>query len=240
MSSITDSMRTRESGRDAVVERLRRVAADTLAPVVGDSPFALVDFPDHPNVGDSAIWLGTTAFFRKHRGMEPAYVATTRTLSGRELQDALPHGPIFIHGGGNFGDLWPRHHEFREHLLERFPDREIIQLPQSIHFQEPGRAARTARLIARHGRFRLFVRDRASYEFAAARFDCEVRLCPDMALFLGPLVREPPRSMCSVSCAPTRSARFGNGWAGPAPLVGWRTGWEMSGFPWSWPGSALD
>jgi exopolysaccharide biosynthesis predicted pyruvyltransferase EpsI len=184
-------MRSRAGAGQAIIERLQRVAADALAAAGGDAPFALLDFPDHPNVGDSAIWLGTTAFFREYRGAQPAYVASTRNLSESELRDAVPDGPIFIHGGGNFGDLWPRHHEFRERLLERFPDREIIQLPQSIHFEDPALAARTARLIARHGRFRLFARDRPSYEFATARFDCEVALCPDMALFLGPLDRKP-------------------------------------------------
>ena len=35
-------------------------------------PLALVDFPDHSNVGDSAIWLGEMAYLRKS-GRLPAY-----------------------------------------------------------------------------------------------------------------------------------------------------------------------
>jgi pyruvyl transferase EpsO len=180
------------AGREDIIGRLQELALESLRGAGSEGPFALVDFPDHANVGDSAIWLGTTAFFRHHRGTQPAYVASARSFSERELRAAVPDGPIFIHGGGNFGDLWPRHHEFREHLLERFADREIVQLPQSIHFEDSGRARRTARAIARHGKFRLLVRDRPSYGFAAARFDCEVALCPDMALFIGALSREPP------------------------------------------------
>jgi pyruvyl transferase EpsO len=186
--------RTGGASRESVIRRLQEIAVDALRESGGDAPFALLDFPDHANVGDSAIWLGTTTFFREHRGAEPAYVATARAFSERALRAAVPEGPIFIHGGGNFGDLWPRHHDFREHLVERFADREIIQLPQSIHFEDPAHAARTARAIARHGRFRLLVRDRPSYDFAAARFDCEVALCPDMALFIGALDREPPEN----------------------------------------------
>ena len=52
----------------------------------------------------------------------------------------MPTGPIFIHGGGNFGDLWAAHQEFRERVLERFPDRQIIQFPQSIHYNSQERA----------------------------------------------------------------------------------------------------
>ena len=177
-----------------VLGRLRGIAVDALRGAGGEAPFALLDFPDYANVGDSAIWLGTTAYFSAHRGRGPRYVSSIDTFSEAALRASVPGGPIFVQGGGNFGDLWPRHQEFREHLLERFPDREIIQLPQSIHFEDPARAARTARAIVRHGRFRLLVRDRASHDFAAARFDCEVVLCPDMALFIGALDREPPET----------------------------------------------
>jgi exopolysaccharide biosynthesis predicted pyruvyltransferase EpsI len=155
----------------------------------GDAPFALVDFPDHRNIGDSAIWLGAANYFLKRRGVRPSYVYTTVGFWEETLRAAVPDGPIFLHGGGNFGDLWPRHHRFRLSLLERFPDREIIQLPQAIHFQDPSNIAPTARAIARHGRLVLLVRDHASFEFATTNFECEVKLCPDMAFFLGPTER---------------------------------------------------
>jgi exopolysaccharide biosynthesis predicted pyruvyltransferase EpsI len=173
-----------------IIQQLQTKAVAELRDIGADAPFGLVDFPDHRNVGDSAIWLGATAYFRQHRGAEPSYVASLAAFSEAALRAAVPEGPIFIHGGGNFGDLWPRHHEFREHLLERFPDREIIQLPQSIHFDRPEQVARTAHAISRHGRFLLLVRDQPSQEFATANFDCEVRLCPDMAFFLGALDRQ--------------------------------------------------
>jgi exopolysaccharide biosynthesis predicted pyruvyltransferase EpsI len=173
--------------RAGVIQHLQQRALTELRDLATDAPFCLLDFPNQRNVGDSAIWLGTTAYLREHRGAEPSYVASRAGFSEAALRASVPEGPIVIHGGGNFGDLWPRHHGFREHLLERFPDRAIIQLPQTIHFGHPEHAARTARAIARHGRFRLFVRDQASYEFATANFDCEVRLCPDMAFFLGAL-----------------------------------------------------
>jgi exopolysaccharide biosynthesis predicted pyruvyltransferase EpsI len=175
-----------------LLRRLQGLAVAALGGVGGEAAFALVDFPEHANVGDSAIWVGTTAYFSTHRAREPRYVASIDSYSEGALRAAVPEGPIFVHGGGNFGDLWPRHQEFREHLLDRFPDREIIQLPQSIHYDDPAGAEATARAIGRHGKFRLFVRDQPSYDFAAARFDCQISLCPDMALFIGALEREAP------------------------------------------------
>jgi exopolysaccharide biosynthesis predicted pyruvyltransferase EpsI len=176
------------SAEIGLVERLEARVADELADLAGQ-PFALLDFPDHANVGDSAIWLGEIVFFRRHHRAEPRYVASIDAFSAAALRRAHPEGPILIHGGGNFGDLWPRHQTFRERLLETFPDRLIVQLPQSVHYQDPSGADRTARAIARHGNVRLLVRDQPSLQFAAERFACPVRLCPDLALCLGALDR---------------------------------------------------
>lgn len=152
------------------------------------SSFALVDFPKHDNVGDSAIWLGEVAYLAA-RGVRPSYVCTFGDYVAEELRRAVPEGPILIHGGGNFGDIWPAHQAFRETLLAQFPDRQIIQLPQSLHFGSEEALKRTAAAIERHGKFHLFVRDRRSYEIAVNAFDCPVELCPDSALYLGPLAR---------------------------------------------------
>jgi pyruvyl transferase EpsO len=185
-------------GPSGLLEGLQARVAAELADLA-EQPFALVDFPDHANVGDSAIWLGTTAFFRRQHAVEPRYVASIAAFSPAALRRAHPEGPILIHGGGNFGDLWPRHQAFRERLLETFPDRLIVQLPQSVHYGDTRLADRTARVIARHGNVRLLVRDQPSLEFAAARFDCAVRLCPDLALCLGPMAR-PTAPRVDVLC----------------------------------------
>jgi pyruvyl transferase EpsO len=106
-------------------------------------------------------------------------------FSPDDLERAMPTGPIFIHGGGNFGDIWEAHQDFRERVLERFPDRQVIQFPQSIHYKSQARLEESARAIGRHKNFVLLVRDEESKEFAQKHFDCEVRLCPDMAFCIG-------------------------------------------------------
>ncbi|WP_298933869.1 polysaccharide pyruvyl transferase family protein [uncultured Ramlibacter sp.] len=175
-----------------MIDGLQARIHECLAPFVKDEPFALLDFPNIRNVGDSAIWLGEVAYFRKHIGRQPAYVSTGWTFSEASLKRHAPSGPIFIHGGGNFGDIWLGHQEFRERLLKRWPGRPIIQFPQSIHFGNPGRADETARIIGKHGNFTLLVRDEESKHFAEKRFDCRVILCPDMAFSIGPLEAAPP------------------------------------------------
>jgi len=169
-----------------VVLRLEHDIREQLAPYHDDQDFALLDFPDHPNVGDSAIWLGELAYFAKW-AKPPAYVCAKEDVDWDELAKTVPSGPIYIHGGGNFGDLWPAHQDFRIEVLRRFPGRLVIQLPQSIHFGSADDIETTRRAIAAHGRFILMVRDHESFAFATAHFDCTTTLCPDMAFCLGTL-----------------------------------------------------
>ncbi|MCV3238858.1 polysaccharide pyruvyl transferase family protein [Mesorhizobium sp. ZC-5] len=152
-----------------------------------DEPLAILDFPDIRNCGDSAIWLGEMAYLREQFGKRPAYVSRMDDFSVEDLEQIMPTGPIFIHGGGNFGDLWDAHQDFRERVLKRFPDRPIVQFPQSIHYKSQERVRESARVIRRHKNFLLLVRDEESKLFAEKHFDCQVRLCPDMAFCIGPV-----------------------------------------------------
>lgn len=174
----------------ACIARLQARLDEQLAPLIGDGPVALVDYPDHANVGDSVIWLGETAWLRA-RGLAPAYVSTIRAHDHDALAAAVPEGPILLHGGGNFGTLWQVHQDFRLAMLGRFPDRPIVQLPQSIFFDDEAAVADCARAIERHGRFTLCVRDEPSLAFAHRHFPCETLLVPDMAFAIVPLARQP-------------------------------------------------
>lgn len=147
-------------------------------------PFALLDIPEHGNIGDSAIHAGELAFFDAHAGRRADCVCTWNADLDWLERRLPPEGPVFLHGGGNFGDLWMNHQTFRHAVLRRFRDRKIVQLPQSIHYRDPAGIAETARLIAAHGDFTLLVRDRPSLDLARRHFDCDAALCPDAAMML--------------------------------------------------------
>lgn len=161
--------------------------------------YALLDFPDHANVGDSAIWLGARAILETLTGHGPVHVAGSWRGGLAGLGEKLGAATIYVTGGGNFGDLWPGAQVFREKLMARFAGNRIVQLPQSIHFQSAEALDRCTKAIGRHGNFHLLTRDAASESFARAHFDCPVALAPDCAFGLGPL--EPsadPR--CDLLC----------------------------------------
>jgi len=143
----------------------------------------LAIYPDHWNAGDAAIWWGTRTLL-DDLGVELAYGCDTTSYDPRALRRALPEGPILIAGGGNFGDVYVPENGLRMRILADHPDREVIQLPQSIWFRDPANVRAMADLLGAHGRCRLLVRDAASLDFAARHFPAPVQLCPDAALAL--------------------------------------------------------
>ncbi len=165
---------------DELATRVDEELRDALG---GARDVALVNFPNHNNPGDSAIWLGTRRSLRR-LGVRVRYQCAWCTYSPEALRRALPSGPVLVNGGGNFGDLYAGQQGLRERLLAELVDRPIIQLPQSIHFRDPANAERMRRLIASHGGVTLMVREETSERIARRMFDASVRLVPDMALAL--------------------------------------------------------
>ena len=165
----------------------------------GFEEYALLDFPNHTNIGDSCIYAGELAVLDRYFG-HSANVVTTHHSPVLALKTALPEGVLLLHGGGNFGDLWLRHQRYREKVLTTCTDQKVIQMPQSIHFGDEKQRDRAARAISAHPDFTLLVRDRQSLAIAEAHFDCETILCPDMAFGLAPVtppdVRIKHKTLC--------------------------------------------
>lgn len=145
---------------------------------------ALLDFPDYGNVGDSGIWLGERRTL-SHLGIDVAYSCSIATYDPRHVARAVGHsGTILLHGGGNFGDLWPRHQQFRESVAREFPEASIVQLPQSLHFADDANLSRASAIFAKHPDFRLLVRDQLGLPIAERVSGNRATLCPDAALSL--------------------------------------------------------
>jgi exopolysaccharide biosynthesis predicted pyruvyltransferase EpsI len=167
---------------------------ETLAPLIAgrSERICIIDPPGYANVGDSAIFLGELAFLRRNFPDARIDFFDTGNYTppcDRFIRDS---SVILLQGGGNFGEIWPRHHAIRMAVLSRFPGRPIVQFPQSISFRTRAGIDATARAIEQQGNFTLLVRDRKSQAFAEAHFPCTTILCPDMAFALGDIEREAP------------------------------------------------
>ena len=159
-----------------------------LASAVPEGAVALVSYPGHRNAGDDAIWLEERAALRRiDRAVR--YVASWDGFSESALRRRIGDGPVLLNGGGNLGDLYRGQQGLRERILETCRANPIVQLPQSIWFQDPSNLERMRRLVGDHGRVTLLCRDRRSEALARDAFDADVRYCPDMVLAMDPSPR---------------------------------------------------
>ena len=175
---------------ESSIQRQRRILVDALSnELAPGQEWSVLDFPDHSNIGDSAIWVGEYAVLKGIAGREASYVASCSDDDLAAERWASVPGQIFLHGGGNFGDLYPMHQNYRLDVLRALPGRRIVQMAQSIHFSDRSGVKATADAIKAHGNFCFFARDRKTYDFASEAFECEVKMVPDGAFGLGPLKR---------------------------------------------------
>ena len=145
------------------------------------------------NLGDSAIYAGA----RKSLDRAGAKVvlacepkAYRRGIVARAVGE---RGTIVIHGGANFGDLYRKQPQqsVRRRLVRDFPGARLIQLPQTIYFEDPGSSPRFLRNCREHPNLTIMARDEVSVERAAG-LGLETVLAPDLAFGLGPLSRSAP------------------------------------------------
>ena len=169
-----------------------------------EPPYAIVDVPNHANVGDSAIFLGQLAWLEAIGAPPPSYLCDTYSYSESDLRHYVPHGTILLQGGGNFGDLWKASQALRERIVSAFPSHRIVQLPQTVHFQSPSALETAAALFSRHEHLTMIVaRDRVSFDLASAGLRCRALLAPDSALALGAMTRPATASQDVVWLART-------------------------------------
>jgi len=158
---------------------------------------ALAIFPDQWNAGDSAIWAGTCALL-KRRGTAIRYTCGYRSYNPDDLRRRFPDGPILLCGGGNFGDVYLNEHGLRQRILQDFPDRTIVQLPQSVWFRDADHARATTAIYRDHPRFHLIVRDEQSRQLARERLGIDAALAPDTAFALADLQHQRRAPVCDI------------------------------------------
>lgn len=142
--------------------------------------YILLDLPYFTNVGDVLIWQSTLDLLKdiNHKCIYSSSIETYQKQS-------LPQECIIIFmGGGNWGDLWIRHHNFRRQVLNNYPQNPIIQLPQSVCFKNPTYLQEDIKIFSKHkGDITICLRDENSYNFVSKMYDnVKTLLLPDLVL----------------------------------------------------------
>jgi exopolysaccharide biosynthesis predicted pyruvyltransferase EpsI len=205
----------------SLIQSLRSTIDRVLGPLLARTHrVALLDFPAHANVGDSAIWLGTLAYLRA-AGKTVCYTCDNSTYSRAQLAARLGDGVILLSGGGNFGDIWKHSQRLREQVVRDFPHSQVVQLPQSIMFRDEREVERARATFDAHPSLTLLVRDRRSLRFASENFRATSLLCPDMAFCLGRIDRPVRAAQPIVWLARTDRERGTGAPPNGVPSVDW-------------------
>lgn len=157
------------------IAQLRQVILERLSGLI-DRDYYLLELPYYNNIGDALIWQGEEDYLR----------TLPYKCLGRYALETFTYPPIadgalvLFQGGGNFGDLWTKHHEFKMQVVERYPNCKFLFLPQTVFFQkQENMMACAARLAGRD--VTICARDKVSYETLKQHFNNPVLLVPDMA-----------------------------------------------------------
>lgn len=156
--------------------QLASIINSTLPEIVG-TKCVFLDLPYYKNIGDVLIWEGTE-WFIKNNNINCIYSASKDTFDWRDFpEDAT----ILLQGGGNFGDLWLPHQEFRLNVISHYRNNKIVILPQTVFYKDPVEMKKQAGILAEHPNLIICARDRTTEELLKCNFKNEIVLLPDMA-----------------------------------------------------------
>ena len=188
---------SRRDRHQKMMQGLKQRLSGITAVLPQGRPVVYLDYPVHNNVGDLLIHQGADAFLKVHRydvvGSFSLHDFSRRVANDErsiELKpsirdlDALVKRTgctVVLHGGGNFGDVWPQFQMFRELIVDRYRDTPIVVLPQSIHFSSAEQRRRSADALSRHRQLFIFVRDTESLAFVRDDVGAGCAVMPDMA-----------------------------------------------------------
>jgi exopolysaccharide biosynthesis predicted pyruvyltransferase EpsI len=158
------------------IEDLRNIIDTNLSGLIHDN-CVLLNTPDHINIGDQLIWQGEMDYLLS-KGIEPYYISSLFTFDWREFpKDTL----ILLHGGGNFGDVWEGHQDFRLKVVERYKNNKIIIFPQSVQYNSQESLINDAKIFSDHPNLTICARDEFSFQLLKEHFKNNILMLPDMA-----------------------------------------------------------
>lgn len=160
---------------DKIVQ-LRQAIVSQLNPLI-DRDYFLLELPYYNNIGDGLIWQGEEDFLSTL-----PYTCKGRYALETFTFPTIPDGTLILfQGGGNFGDLWTKHHEFKMKIVEHYTNCKFLFLPQTVFFQNEANLQTCAKRLSENKNITICARDKASYDILKQNFSNTVLLVPDMA-----------------------------------------------------------
>lgn len=158
----------------------------------------LLGTPLHTNIGDRAIAYAEHVYLRSQNRFKP-----TIEFPHDFNIDSLPNIPddivIYLHGGGNFGDVWLNEEVYRREIIKRFTKNQIIMFPQTMFFSNDKNLRDSTSVYSKHNSLQLTAREKTSYNLMKEEFRTNrVLLTPDIVMFLRIRLRKPYRRQGAI------------------------------------------
>lgn len=164
---------------ESLIIHLREKIQKELVPIVNND-YVYLDLPYHPNIGDTLIWEGTREFLNT-LPYKCLYYASKDSFRYRQLpKDAI----ILLHGGGNFGDLYRLHSEFRKKVIKLYPNNKVVILPQSVYYEDMTLLKYDVEFYRSFPNVTICAREQFSFDFLTEHFKNQILLMPDMAFYI--------------------------------------------------------
>lgn len=148
-----------------------------------NSNYVLYDIPFYNNIGDLLIWEGELHFLKE---IKYKNINSFSAFLFKQNQSLPPNILILLQGGGNFGDIWRVHQEFRLKIIQEYPNNKIIIFPQTVYYQNNETMLRDAKIMGQHKNLTICARDMVSYNLLKKYFSNNILLVPDMAFCIPP------------------------------------------------------
>lgn len=143
--------------------------------------------PDHGNLGDHAIAYAAKKLLKDiypnkiildytYNDLFYCFDLISKFITENDI--------IYLHGGGNIGDLYLTEENMRRKIIKKFINNKIIIFPQSIYFESEKELNLSKSVYTKHNEITIIARDKKSYQFAKLHFNNNIILSPDLVFYL--------------------------------------------------------
>lgn len=146
----------------------------------------LLGTPEYGNLGDQLIALAEIELLKDYYGND-RIVEITENVIRYDFKYLKKHikldSLLIFQGGGNISDVWMDQEKLREKMINAYPFNKSIIMPQTVYItnkvnEEP--------ILKKYCNINITVcaREKNTYKMLLERDNCNVILCPDIALYL--------------------------------------------------------